>query len=145
MMGFWRTLLRTLANNPISTFAVLCVACTAGWLGYMSYKLLEVVASPDWCSNAIDAERITPGATYVGLTTCVEMLKIQLTGAVTGFHIALYAFAFSLVVLIVVVVAGARATGKLAGMEFNVGKDANAAAEHVVEGAQIAAAEVKGG
>jgi hypothetical protein len=121
-MGFWRTLLQTLATNPISTFAVLCVACTAGWLGYMSYQLLGVVSSPDWCANAIDAERITPGATYVGLTTCVEMLKIQLAGAVEGFHIALYAFAFSLVVLIVVVVSGAKASGKLpGGMEFNVG------------------------
>jgi hypothetical protein len=143
-MGFWRTLWLTLARNPISTFAVFCVACTAGWLGFMSYKLLAVVSSPDWCAKAIQAEKISPGSTYVGLTTCVELLKIQLNGSVEGFHIALYAFAFSLVVLIVVVVAGARASGKLAGMEFNVGKDANAAAQYVVEGAQDAAAEVKG-
>lgn len=143
-MGFWRTISRMIAENPISTFAVFCVACTAGWLGYMSYILLGVISSPDWCAKAIQAERISPGATYVGLTTCVEMLKIQLSGAVEGFHIALYAFAFSLVVLIVVVVAGARASAKIAGMEFGVGKDARSAAEHVVEGAQHAAAEVKG-
>jgi hypothetical protein len=122
MMGFWRTIGRMIAENPISTFAVFCVACTAGWLGYLSYILLGVVSSPDWCAKAIQAEKITPGSTYVGLTTCVEMLKIQLAGSVEAFHIVLYAFAFSLVVLIVVVVAGAKASVKLpGGMDFNVG------------------------
>ena len=144
-MSAWRTFAQTLAQNPISLFAVFCVACTSAWLGYMSYQLLAVVESPDWCAKAIQAERITPGSTFVGLATCVDLLKIQLNGAVTGFHISLGAFAFSLVVLIVVVVAGAKASGKLpGGMEFNVGKDPAAAAEHVVRGAEVAAAEVKG-
>jgi hypothetical protein len=49
-------------------------------------------------------------------------------------------------VLVVVVVAGAKASGKLgsAGMEFNVGKhEAAKAADHVVEGAAEAAQEIK--
>ena len=144
-MTAWRTFLKTLASNPISLFAVFCVACTSGWLGFMSYRLLQVVESPDWCGKAIQAEKISPGSTYVGLTTCVELLKIQLDGAVKGFHISLGAFAFSLVVLIVVVVAGAKASGKIAGLEWAMAKDRGAAAQHVVEGAQDAAAEVKGG
>lgn len=145
-MTFWRTFGQTLARNPISLFAVLCVACTAAWLGYMSYRLLAVVESTEWCAKAIQAERITPGNTFVGLVGCIDILKLQLGGVVNGFYIALGSFAFSLIVLVVVVVAGARASGKLAGMmEFNVGKHAaDAAAEHVVEGAQDAAAEVKG-
>ncbi len=50
-----------------------------------------------------------------------------------------------LVVLVVVVVAGAKASGKLpGGMEFNMSRDQAAAADHVVEGAEQAAAEVKG-
>lgn len=146
-MSAWRIFAQTLARNPISTFAVFCVASTAGWLGYMSYRLLGVVASPDWCSKAIQAERISPGSTFVGLTACVDMLKIQLGGAVSAFHIVLGSFSFSLIVLIVVVVAGAKASGKLgsSGVEFDVGKEReDAAAQHVVEGAKDAAAEVKG-
>lgn len=147
-MTFWRTLLQTLAKNPISTFAVLCVAATAAFLGYMSDRLLTVLESADWCGKAIQAEKISPGSTYVGLTTCVELLKIQLTAVATGFHIGLSAYAFSLVVLVVVVVAGARAAGKLpGGIEFNVSRDDPGdevkAAEHVVAGAKEAAAEVK--
>ncbi len=143
---FWQSLLRTIAKNPISLFAVLCVACTAAFLGVMAWRLIAVLESTDWCGKAIQAEKISPGSTYVGLTTCVELLKIQLEAVATGFHISLSAFSFSLIVLIVVVVAGARASGKILAMEFDVGRqDAIAAAEHVEEGAIQAAEEVKGG
>lgn len=142
-MTFWRTLANTVARNPISTFAVFCVACTAAFLGYMSDRLLTVLESASWCGKAIQAEKISPGNTYVGLTTCVDLLKIQLQAVATGFHIGLGAYAFSLIVLIVVVVAGAKASGKLpGGVEFDVSRDE--AADHVVEGAKEAAAEVKG-
>lgn len=145
-MTFWRSLLHTIARNPISLFAVLCVACTAAFLGYMAFQLLQVLTSADWCGKAIQADKITPGQTYIGLTTCVDLLKIQLQAVATGFHISLGAYALTLVVLIVVVVAGAKASGKLpGGIEFGVGKDGPvaAAADHVVEGAKQAAEEVK--
>lgn len=143
-MTFWRQLLQTIARNPISLFAVLCVSCTAAFLGYMSDRMLSVLESSNWCSKAIQAERITPGNTYVGLTTCVDLLKIQLGAVAKGFHTGLYAYAGTLIVLVVVVVAGARAAGKLpGGIEFDVSKDAEQAADHVVEGAEQAAAEVK--
>lgn len=149
-MSFWHTFLRTLAQNPISLFAVFCVVCTSAFLGYMAYQLLEVLTSPSWCASAIQAEKISPGSTYVGLTTCVSLLTIQLQAVATGFHISLGAYALTLVVLIIVVVAGAKASGKLpGGVEFDVGRDrgpatvAAVAADHVVEGAQQAAQEVK--
>lgn len=123
-MGFWRSLLGTIAKNPISLFAVLCVAATAIFLGFMSHRLLTVLESSSWCAKAIQAERISPGSTYVGLTTCVDLLKIQLSAVATGFHIGLGSYALTLIVLIVVVVAGARASGKLpGGIEFNVSRD----------------------
>lgn len=145
-MTFWRQLLQTIAKNPISLFAVICVACTAGFLGWLTYRLVGVLESAEWCGKAIQAEKISPGDTFVGLTTCTDLLKIQLSAIATGFHISTSGFVFVLIVLIVVVVAGARASGKLGtgGMEFNVGKhEAALAAEHVVEGAKEAAAEVK--
>jgi hypothetical protein len=141
---FWQSLLRTISRNPISLFAVFCVACTAAWLGYMSHRLLTVLESSAWCGKAIQAEKVSPGNTFVGLTTCVDLLKIQLEAVSTGFHIALGSFAFSLIVLIVVVVAGARASGKVAGMEFDVSRDASAAAEQVAEAAVDEADKIKG-
>lgn len=123
-MTAWQQFRETLAKNPISLFAVLCVAGTAGWLGYMSSRLLGVVESTSWCAKAIQAERITPGQQFNGLVGCIDILKIQLVGVVNGFYIALGSFAFSLIVLVVVVVAGAKAAGKLpGGLEFNVSRD----------------------
>ena len=137
-MTLWHTFLRTLSRNPISFFAVLCVAATAGFLGYMAYQLLQVLTSPSWCSSAIQAEKISPGSTYVGLTTCVSLLTIQLQAVATGFHISLGAYALTLVVLIVVVVAGAKASGKLpGGIEFDVGADPVAQAADKVAGAAV--------
>ena len=148
-MTFWRQLLTTISRNPISFFAVICVASAATLLYFITDRLLDVLESPKWCANAIQAEKISPGTTFKGLESCLELLKMQLSAMGTGFHIALGAFAFSLVVLIVVVVAGARANFKLGsqGIEGSVSHrdDAHAvaAAEHVVEGAKKAEAEVK--
>lgn len=145
-MTFWRTFGNTLARNPISLFAVLCVAAAGIFIGYMTLRMAGVLESSKFCGDAIQAEKITPGNTFVGLTTCVDLLKIQLQALATGFHISVGSFALTLIFLIVVVVAGARASAKVGagGMEFNVGKEAEKAADHVVEGAQEAAAEVKG-
>lgn len=142
--GFWRTVAVTLAKNPISTFAVLCVAATAAFLGYMTLRMSGVLESSGWCGKAIQAEKISPGSTYVGLTTCVDLLKIQLQAIATGFHISVGAFAFSLVVLIVIVVAGARASGKFGtgGVEFDVSRDD--AVDEVADAAVDKAAEIKG-
>lgn len=141
-MGFWRTLLNTIARNPISLFAVFCVACTAGFLGWLTYRLVGVLESPSWCAKAIQAEKVTPGETYVGLTTCVELLKIQLEAVSTGFHISTGGFVFVLVVLIVVVVAGARASGKLpGGLEFDVSRDDAPAAAQAVATAAVEKAD----
>src|SRR5688500_5417785 len=116
--GFWRSFWITIAKNPISLFAVFCVAATAWFLRDLTYLLLSVIESPGWCSKAVLAERATDSKTE--LTSCVVLLKIQLEAVATGFHIATGGFVFVLIVLIVVVVAGARASGKVGptGVDF---------------------------
>lgn len=144
-MSGWRALLHTLARNPISFFAVLCVAGIGGFLAYMAMGLTDTLSSSDWCGKALQAERISPGTTFVGLTACIDLLKIQLQATADNSKIVFGAFAFSLLVLIVIVVAGAKASGTLpGGTTFDVSRDpVSAAADHVVEGAQNAAEEVK--
>lgn len=143
--GFWRSLLVTIAKNPISLFAVMCVACTAAFLGFMAWRMIAVLESTSYCGKAIQAERIT-GTAFQGLTGCIDILKMQLGALATGFHITLGSFAFSMIVLIVVVVAGAKASGKLpGGLEFDVGKDDVApVAQFVADKAQDAADQIKG-
>lgn len=125
----WRTLLNTLAKNPISFFAVLCVACTALFLGYMVVWQTSILSSPSWCAKAMGAEKIAPGQTVAqtleALKSCNNLLMVQLEALAADSHIDHSAFALVLVFLIVVVVAGARASWKLskAGFEGTVERD----------------------
>lgn len=122
--GGWRTLALTLAKNPISTFAVLCVMATGAFLGYITLRLLDMLSSAAWCGKALQAERITAGNTFVGLTSCVDLLKIQVEAMKSALLISIGSYSLTLVVLIVVVVAGAKASGKLpGGVEFDVSRD----------------------
>jgi hypothetical protein len=105
-------------ENPIRIFALLCVAITSGFFGYLAVWLINVVSSPDWCSKAIQAERITPGNTFQGLTGCIDILKMQVATTGKALLIVIGTFALCLGVLMVIVVAGARLAGKLFGNEL---------------------------
>lgn len=123
--GFWRTLWLTVAQHPISLFAVLCVMATAAFLGYVTLQLLGVLSSPEWCSKALQAERISPGNTFVGLTACVELLKLQVQAQASALLISISGYNLVLIVLVVVVVAGAKASfnANQSGISGSVGRD----------------------
>lgn len=147
-MKAWRTFGQTLAKNPISAFAVLCVAAIGVFLGYMSLRMIWVLESPNWCGRAILAEKITPNANFSGLTGCNEILPIQLKAIALIAQISVSSYALTLLVLVVIVVAGARASAKLnmQGVEVNVsrhGDPAVAAAEKVADAAVDEAKEIK--
>lgn len=139
-------------KNPVSSFAVLLVALTGGFLAYMSWWETTILTSPDWCQKAQRAERLAPGQDakqiLEALRSCNDMLLVQLNAVAVDSHIDHGTFSLVLVVLIIVVIAGARASWKLTkeGFEGSVGKDhgASAGAEHVADAAKVAEAEVKG-
>lgn len=140
-----RRLWHTIADHPIRFFALIALVGLAVYQGLITNRLLDTLVSSDWCAKAIQAERITPGTTFVGLTTCTELLKIQLAAVSTGFHISLGSYAFSMVVIVVIVLAGARASGKLpGGVEFDVSPNAAQAADKVADAAVDKADEIKG-
>lgn len=106
--------------NPIRMFALVCVAVTSAYLGYVNNRLVDLLSSPDWCSKAIQAERITPGNSFQGLTGCIDILKIQLNALAKVLLINSGTFALCLGVLVIIVVAGARLAGKLFGNEIDI-------------------------
>lgn len=136
----------TIKRNPVSSFGILCVAATGIFLAYMAIWQTNILSSPDWCNRAMKAEQLQAGSRLDAALACVGLQKIQIEALALDSHINHGGFVLMLLFLTVVVVAGARASAKLSagGVEFNVGKhEAEKAAEHVVEGAKEAAAEVK--
>lgn len=128
---------RHMIENPIRMFALVCVAVTSAYLGYINNRLVDLLSSPDWCSKAIQAERITPGQTFQGLTGCIDILKIQLNALAKVLLINSGTFALCLGVLVIIVVAGARFAGKLFGNEVDVSRqDPVATAKEVAGAAQ---------
>lgn len=140
------TIRENLANHPIRAFALLCVAATSAFLGYLAVSLIKTLSSPSWCSTALQAERITAKDSFVGLTACVELLKIQLSALALNSQIVIGTFAMCLGVLVVIVIAGARGTAKgPGGFEFDVSSDpAGKAADQVADAAVNKADEIKG-
>lgn len=131
-------------DTPVRFFALICVAATSGFMAYLALLLIDTLSSPTWCSTALQAERITQKDSFVGLTACVDLLKIQLLALATNSKIVIGTFALCLGVLVVIVIAGARLAGKLPG---NVEVDVSPAqaADKVAEAAVDKADEIKEG
>jgi hypothetical protein len=131
-----------LRDQPIRAFALACVAATSVFLGYLALTLIDTLSSPTWCSTALQAERITQKDSFVGLTACVDLLKIQLQSLALNSQIVIGTFALCLGVLIVIVIAGAKLAGKLpGGGEIDVAPAA--AADAVADAAVDKAEEIK--
>jgi membrane protein required for beta-lactamase induction len=127
---------KSLASAPVRFFALLCVAATSLFLAFMANKLIATLSSPDWCSKALQAERISTERGG-GLTSCVDLLTIQLKSLAINSHIVLGVFALCLLVLIVIVIAG----GKLSFAASKSGVSANMSREEELKQAALAGAD----
>lgn len=132
-------------RNSLRTFALVCVAVTSSFIMAVSAWLIYLLQS-DWCGRAIEAGAETRAARpEYAVGACFGLLNQQVAALAWSNHIALGVLALSLFVLIVIVIAGGRASFKLSGtgLEGDVGSDAAAGAKIVADAAQDKADEVK--
>jgi hypothetical protein len=135
------------AHNPIRAAALIVVAITSAYVMWMGWWHTQILSSPDWCAKAIQAGRITPNASFQGLTTCTALLTIQLKATATNSHIYAGVVALCLLVLVVIVIAGGKLSFK--ADETGVGADIGSssvpvAAQAVADSAQTTADVIKG-
>lgn len=136
---------RPILSNPIRAAALACVAATSAYVMWMGWKLNETLAGPGWCRTALGAEQSSStDGTIKGLDACVGLLTIQLKSLATNSHILFGVVALCLLVLIVIVIAGAKLDVKAGaeGFEANMTRDAPAAAQEVAEAAVDKADEI---
>ena len=120
--------------NPIRLFATICVALTSVFVAYMAFWMNDVLAGPGWCRTALGAEKASGGdGTIKGLDACVGLLTIQLKSLAFNATMSLGVIALCLLVLIVIVIAGARLDLKASmnSLEASMTRDAPAAAAKV--------------
>lgn len=130
--------------NPIRLTAVLCVAATSIYIMYMGRRLTDILASPEWCGKALQAEKIS-SQNFGGLTACVDLLKIQLNALARADLVYAGVIGLCLLVLVVIVIAGAKLELKASetGVDMNVSRDAPKAAQAVADSAQTTADVIK--
>lgn len=118
MKDLWEVLKR----NPISAFAVLCVAFIGGFLAYMTHWETTILASPDWCNRILNSEKLAESTRLDAALACLGIQKIQIEALATNSHIDHSSLSFALIVLVAVVIAGARLAFKLSksGLEGNM-------------------------
>lgn len=132
-------------SHTVRTFAVVTVAITSIFVMAMAWWLTTILAAPDWCARAINAEKITGGRATSAFETCKDLLLKQVGSLALNSHIYAGITALCLLVLIVIVIAGGRLsfTASKTGVSANVGKDEGSAAQFVADKGQDAANQVK--
>lgn len=141
--------MKELFGHPIRLFALVCVAVLTGYLMWMAYQLNETLSGPGWCRTALGAEQASStDGTIKGLDACVGLLTIQLKSLSTNSHILFGCLVLSLIVLVVIVIAGARLSGEVgtsgAKIDLSGGRAAAKAADTVADAAARKADEIKG-
>lgn len=134
-------------QNPIRGFAVLCVAVIATFIMAMRYRQLEVLASPDWCNRALKAEQLAESSRFDAAMACVGLQTIQIRSIATNSLVDGGTLALCLLVLIVIVIAGGKLSlsASKTGVNANIGKEVENAAQAVADEAQDAATDIKAG
>jgi hypothetical protein len=103
-------------NNPIRVFALFCVAATSGFFGYLAFTLSAFYKALTGAAVPFRPIASLPGSTFVGLTGCMDLLKMQVGALAKALLIVIGTFALCLGVLMVIVVAGARLAGNCSAM-----------------------------
>lgn len=131
-------------NQPVRTFALVCVAITSAFVMYMRYWQLSILSSPDWCNRAMKAEQLDASSRLDAALACVGLQTIQIKSIATNSFIDGGTIALCLLALMVIVVAGGHLSVASKLGSVNIGKDpVGEAAQVVADGAQEAANEVK--
>jgi hypothetical protein len=96
-------------RNTLRSFALICVATSSAYVMVMGWRIIEILAAPQWCARALGAGNIIgKDKTVQGLEGCIDLLKIQLGALRVSALILLGTLALCLLVLMVIVIAGGK-------------------------------------
>lgn len=112
-------------KNTIRTFALICVAVALLFIMAMSYWLTTILAAPDWCGRAINAEKLIAGRQQSSVELCKDLLLEQVGSLATNSHIYAFSIGIVLIALMLIVVAGGRLSfsASKTGVAANLSRD----------------------
>lgn len=110
-------------HNSIRTWALVAVAVTSAALIYFAWRLIGMIAAPDWCSRAIGTS--TESRPELAMGECFALLRQQVEALAINSHFAIGTLALCLAVLVIIVLAGGRLTFRAnrEGVEADIARD----------------------
>lgn len=109
-------------RKRLAIFALILVGLTSGFLLWLSHHLVDILAAPNWCSRAVNA--VERADTTGGVAACTGLLITQIKALATTLHVSVFTIALCLGVLVVIILAGARLSGRgPGGIEIDVSAD----------------------
>ncbi|KRA83062.1 hypothetical protein [Altererythrobacter sp. Root672] len=99
-------------RNMIRTWALIAVAVTSAALIYFAWRLIGIIAAPDWCSRALGFET----RPELAMGECFALLQRQVEALALNSHFAIGTLGLCLAVLVIIVLAGGR-------VSFRAGRD----------------------
>lgn len=99
-------------RNTIRTYAVIVVSITSAFIMWMSYWLTKILAAPDWCARAINAEKLSTARATSAVELCKDLLLEQVGALGMNSHIYAGVIGLCLLVLMVIVIAGGHVSFK---------------------------------
>lgn len=135
----------TQPRNTIRTWALVAVAISTAFVIFMGIWLTSILSAPNWCARAIGAAQ-EGNRPESAITGCFTLLHDQVAALAWNSHIFAATVGVSLLVLVIIVLAGGRVSFKAdkSGISGDiVSDDAPLAAQTVADAAQDKADEIK--
>lgn len=128
-------------HNTIRTWALVAVAVTSVAMVGAAAWLISILAAPDWCNRMMGASEYVEGRPEFAIRACSALLLQQVKALAWNSHLAIGTLALSLLVLVVIVLAGGRLSFKASasGVQGSIDDGAGEAAQFVADEAQVAA------
>ena len=141
--------MNTEANARAFRFSAFAVIGLVVYIGVLAWRLVTKLASTNFCSTLVGAKNVAK-ATGVAdgvVNACALLFRQQNSSLGWVSIILIVGMVLSLIVLVVLVIAGGKLTfsANKGGVSADMGRDAADAADRVAGAAQDAAEQVKDG
>lgn len=114
----------TTPRNMIRSWALVAVAVSSSFTIGIAIWLISILSTQDWCSRALGAAKYATGRPQNAIDACFDLMGQQVSTLGRALLIVIAVQALSLLVLIVIVMAGGRLSFKANkdGIEADIGK-----------------------
>lgn len=135
----------TQPRNAIRSWALVAVAVSSAFTIGIAVWLITILSTQDWCSRALGAAKYATGRPQQAIDACFSLMNVQVDTLGKALIIVIGVQALSLLVLIVIVLAGGKVSLNASkdGVSANIGKDEVEAARRVENAASEERREIE--